>query len=370
MTNVLVTGANGFIGKNLIDRLKRLNVTINVFGSNDDLQTLEHHLIQADLVYHLAGVNRPEWEQSFTDVNAGLTEQIVSLLERHGRRTPVVLASSSQVALDNPYGKSKKSAEQSVLLYGNKMSAKSYIYRLPNVFGKWCRPNYNSVVATFCHNIARDLDISISDPERKLSLVYIDDVVEAFVSLIGEIGLEGSAEYREIERIFEVTLGELADKLYLIRDIRKSHILPDLSDPFMKCLHATYLSFLPKQRFTYPLEMKTDHRGSLAEIVKSKQFGQIFVSKSYKGIVRGNHYHHSKVEKFCVINGKAVIKFRNVFEEEVLSYEVSGDDIQVVDIPPGYTHSIENKSDDELIVLFWASEIFDPQSPDTYLLEV
>ncbi|MEF3302276.1 polysaccharide biosynthesis C-terminal domain-containing protein [Paenibacillus sp. GYB003] len=370
MTNVLVTGANGFIGKNLIDRLKRLDVTVNVFDSKDDLQTLEHGLMQADLVYHLAGVNRPEREQLFMDVNAGLTEQIVTLLARYGHRTPVVLASSSQAVLDNPYGKSKKSAEQSVLLYGEKTGAKCYIYRLPNVFGKWCRPNYNSVVATFCHNIARDLDITISDPERKLSLVYIDDVVDSLASLIAEIGREGSVEYRSIDRLFEVTLGELVDKLRLIKDIRISHVLPDLSDPFMKCLHATYLSYLPKQQFAYPLEMKIDNRGSLAEIVKSKQFGQIFVSKSYKGIVRGNHYHHTKVEKFCVINGRAVIKFRNVFEEDVLSYEVSGDDIQVVDIPPGYTHSIENMSDGELIVLFWANEIFDPQSPDTYLLEV
>jgi len=254
--------------------------------------------------------------------------------------------------------------------YSREKDVKIYIYRFPNVFGKWCRPNYNSVVATFCHNISHGLDILISGVNKKLELVYVDDVVAEFLNVLSQEREDKGEYYHKIERTFKITLGELAEKIYQLKDVRKTLVVPDLSDDFMKCLHATYLSYLDKDDFSYKLDLKTDQRGALAELIKSEQFGQIFVSTSHKGIIRGNHYHNTKVEKFCVLKGKAVIKLRHIFEDEVLSYYVSGEQIEVIDIPPGYTHSIENLGNDEMIVLFWANQIFDPNKTDTYFEEV
>ncbi|TMV47654.1 SDR family oxidoreductase [Paenibacillus mesophilus] len=369
--NVLITGSNGFIGRHMVDRLqKREDVRIATFTRGDDLESLETKVKEADVIFHLAGVNRPQNEAEFEEVNAGLTEYMAALLLKHRRAPTVVMSSSIQAESQNAYGRSKKQAEEAMLAFALESGANVCVYRLPNVFGKWCKPNYNSVVATYCHNIARGLDITISDPEKGLTLVYIDDVIDHFIDRMDTLGKPMSHPYYSLDRTFQIKLGELADKIYRIRDIRKSHILPDLSEPLMKCLYTTYLSYLNKQDFAYRLEMKTDHRGSLAEVIKSNQFGQIFISKSHKGVVRGNHYHHTKVEKFCVIQGEAIIRFRHVHDGEVLNYQVSGERIEVVDIPPGYTHSIENVSDGELTVLFWANEIFDPQAPDTYYLEV
>jgi UDP-2-acetamido-2,6-beta-L-arabino-hexul-4-ose reductase len=239
------------------------------------------------------------------------------------------------------------------------------------VFGKWCRPNYNSVVATFCYKISHGLNISISDVNNEIELVYIDDVATEFLGLVSQGDEDKGKYYYKINRTFRISIGELAEKIYQIRDMRKSLLVPDLSDDFMKYLHATYLSYLDKDDFSYKLDLKTDQRGILAELIKSKHFGQIFVSTSHEGIIRGNHYHNTKVEKFCVVlKGEAVIKFRNILEDEVLSYHVSGDEIEIVDIPPGYTHSIENLGNDEMIVLFWSNQIFDPDKPDTYYSEV
>jgi UDP-2-acetamido-2,6-beta-L-arabino-hexul-4-ose reductase len=368
---VLVTGSNGFIGKNFIAALQRKgDVEIKAFDIEDDIERLTAHLKEADFVFHLAGVNRPENIKEFEIGNTNLTKTVVTILEGFKRNIPIVLSSSIQASLDNPYGVSKKKAEDILIEYSRQNDAKIYIYRFPNVFGKWCRPNYNSVVATFCYNISHGLDISISDVNKEIELVYVDDVVDGFLGILSDENADKHDYYYKIERTFRVTLGALAEKIYQLRDVRKSLVVPDLSDDFMKCLHATYLSYLDKDDFSYKLDLKTDQRGSLAEVIKSDHFGQIFVSVSHKGVIRGNHYHNTKVEKFCVLKGEAVIKFRHISEDEVLAYHVSGEEIEIVDIPPGYTHSIENIGDGEMIVLFWANQIFDTLSPDTFSLPV
>jgi len=371
MKTVLVTGSNGFIGKNLIEGLQRLKeIEIRKFDIEDNINTLSARLEEADFIFHLAGVNRPKKAEGFEIGNVNLTQTIVSLLEKLKKPIPIVFSSSIQAKLNNPYGISKKKAEKILIEYSKKNKAKIYIYRLPNIFGKWCRPNYNSVVATFCYNISHGINISISDESKKIELVYIDDVIDEFIKLVSREQEDHEKCYYRIKRTFKITLGELAKKTYQLRDIRKTLIVPDLSDDFMRCLHATYLSYLDKENFSYKLDLKTDQRGDLAELIKSGHFGQIFVSTSHKGIIRGNHYHNTKVEKFCLLKGKAIIKLRHIFEDEVLSFHVSEDKLEVVDIPPGYTHSIENIGGKEMIVLFWANQIFDPEKPDTYYCKV
>lgn len=369
MKQVLVTGVNGFIGKNLFAALKRLGgVEVVGVGSSEDPATLVSAICRAEIIFHLAGINRPKSEDEFFVGNAELTRSITTVLLENGRKTSIVLASSTQAALENPYGISKRLAEESIFDYGRKSGAPVHVYRLTNVFGKWCRPNYNSVVATFCYNISRNLPIEISDESKRVELVYIDDVVKEFVSILQGGADSGGDRYRSVFPVYSLTLGELAEKIYLLRNIRKTLIVPDLSGSFMKCLYATYLSYLEKDDFSYSLDWKTDNRGSLAELIKSEHFGQMFISKTHAGILRGNHYHDTKIEKFCVLQGMAVIKFRHILGEEVVSYHVSGENPVVVDIPPGYTHSIENLSDGEMIVLFWANQIFDPEKPDTFFL--
>ena len=370
MQTVLITGSSGFIGKNLIEGLSRKkDIRIRTFDANDDIKILEAHLKEADFVYHLAGVNRPQDPAEFETGNTRLTAHLTDTLEKLGRKVAVLLTSSIQAELDNPYGKSKKAAEDVLIEYNKRTGARIYIYRLPGVFGKWSRPNYNTVVATFCYNIARGLDITVSDPHKEIELVYIDDIVKHFLEHL-KSHAEGTKVFFEVGNTFRVTLGELSEKLYKLKDMRKTLIVPDLSDYFMKYLHATYLSFLDKNDFSYPMDLKCDDRGSLFELIKSDHFGQIFVSTTRKGIVRGNHYHNSKVEKFCVIKGRAAIRFRSILDKEVIEYRVSDEKIEVVDIPPGYTHHIENLTDGEMIVLFWANQMFNPDNPDTYYSEV
>ncbi len=371
MKTILVTGSSGFIGKNLIEGLQKLKeIEIKKFDINDNIITLKNYLKEADLIFHLAGINRPEKVEEFEIGNVNLTQTIVDILEKLEKNTPIVFTSSIQATKNNPYGISKKKAEKILYKYSKRNRATIYIYRLPNVFGKWCRPNYNSVVATFCYNVSRGINISISDESKKIELVYIDDVIDEFIKLVSREQEDYEKRYYRIKQTFKITLGELTEKIYQLRDIRKTLVVPDLSEDFMKCLHATYLSYLDKENFPYKLDLKTDQRGDLAELIKSKHFGQIFVSTSHKGIIRGNHYHNTKVEKFCVLKGKAIIKLRHIFEEEVLSFHVSGENFEVVDIPPGYTHSIENIGDGEMIVLFWANQIFDSEKPDTYYCKV
>lgn len=366
MINILVTGATGFIGKNLVTALQRRDdVVVTTFTRTDERSTLESALLHADSIYHLAGVNRPQTDDQFATGNAELTREIVQFLNLHQRKPLIILPSSIQAVLDNPYGRSKKDAEDAVLQYHHKTGAPVAIYRLPNVFGKWSRPNYNTVVATFCYNIARNLDIAISDPNRELELVYIDDVISAFLCHLDEKYIPNQQRY-SVTRTFRVTLGGLAERIRQLHAIRGSLIIPDLSDDLTKCLHATYLSFLPEDAFAYPIKLNIDNRGWLFELLKSSHFGQIFVSKTLPGITRGDHYHDSKLEKFCVIQGEAIIRFRHILSREILEFPVSDSDIKVVDIPPGYTHSIENVGQSEMICLFWANQIFSPEMPDTY----
>jgi len=373
MKTILVTGSEGFIGKNLIVRLQELdNVAIKSFDKEDNIDILNKLLLEADFIFHLAGVNRPKNVEEFEKVNVGLTKTIIKLLEEMNKKIPVVITSSIQAESDNPYGKSKKMAEDELIKYAKKNSVPVYIFRLPNVFGKWSRPNYNSVVSTFCYNISHNLDITISNPEKELELVYIDDVIDEFVSLLDKEERDLGKYFYSIKRVFKITVGKLAEKIYQIRDMKKTLIVPDLSDDFMRLLHATYLSYLDENDFSYEMDSKEDNRGNFTELIKSNSFGQVSISRSRKGVIRGNHYHNTKNEKFCVIQGKAVIKLRNILSDKIILYNVSDKKIEVVDIPPGYTHSIENLTDGdgEMILLIWANEIFDPENPDTYYCEV
>ena len=373
MKTILITGSEGFIGKNLIVRLQEIdNIAIKSFDKDDNINTLKKYLQGSDFIFHLAGVNRPKNVEEFEKVNVGLSKTIIRLLEEMNKKTPIAITSSIQAELDNPYGKSKKKAEDELIKYCNKNNVPVYIYRLPNVFGKWSMPNYNSVVATFCYNISHNLDITISDPKRELELVYIDDIIDEFTSLLNRDVGDFHKYYYNIGRTFKITLGELADRLYKIKEIRKTLIVPDLSDDFTKFLHATHLSCLDENDFSYKMDSKEDKRGDFIELIKSNSFGQISVSRSKKGVIRGNHYHNTKNEKFCVIKGEAVIKLRNILDDKVIPYYVSDKKIEVVDVPPGYTHSIENltEGNSEMILLIWANEIFDPKNPDTYYCEV
>jgi len=368
---VLVTGAKGFVGRNLSVALKRrADVELIEYDIDSPEGLLEESLSKVDVIYHLAGVNRPERVEEFTEGNFDLTRRICSTLKRLGRKPLLLLSSSMQALLDNPYGVSKRQAEEEVFAFGKKTGAQIAVFRLPGVFGKWCRPNYNSVVATFCHNIAHDLPIAISDPAKEIELVYIDDVVRAFINVMDGIPPVTEGKYCQAKPTYRITLGALAETLRGFRESRVSLTVPDVSDSFVHALYATYISYLPTDAFAYALTQRTDPRGELAELLKSPHIGQIFVSRTRPGITRGHHYHDTKVEKFVVLEGDAIIRFRHILGGDVIEYPVAGREFRVVDIPPGYTHSIENIGQNDLIVLFWADEIFDPNVPDTYFEEV
>jgi len=368
---ILVTGAKGFIGKNLIVALKRrgeFDVIDYDLDSSEGL--LEEGLAKTDVIYHLAGVNRPERATDFMEGNVDLTRQVCETLRRLGRTPLLLLSSSAQAALDNPYGLSKRQAEEVAFAFGRETGASVFVFRLLGVFGKWCRPNYNSVVATFCHNIARDLPIAISDSTKEIELVYVDDVVRSFIGIMDSRLPVSDGKYCLVEPTYRITLGVLAETIRGFRDSRVNLALPDMSDRFLRALYATYISYLPVDAFLYALTQRTDPRGELAELLKSPHFGQIFVSRTRPGITRGNHYHDTKVEKFVVLEGDAVIRFRHILGGDVIEYPVSGREFRVVDIPPGYAHSIENIGQNDLIVLFWADEIFDPDISDTFKMMV
>jgi UDP-2-acetamido-2,6-beta-L-arabino-hexul-4-ose reductase len=365
MTHVLVTGARGFVGRNLCAVLRQMErIKLAEFDQILAPQNLEEMLRNAEVIFHLAGVNRPPTEEEFLAGNAGFTEDLCSILERLERAPKIVFASSIQADLDNAYGMSKRYAEDALRRFAEKNGAECVVYRLKNLFGKWCRPNYNSVTATFCHNIAHGLPIKISDPARALELTYIDDVVEAFIAEL-QHGAPGFSFAQPLPST-RLTLGLLAERIQNFRELRSNLQLPDFSSVFDQALYATYLSYLNGEDFGYSLHEKSDQRGSLAEFLKSSPMGQIFVSRTRPGVTRGNHYHHTKTEKFLVVQGEAVIRFRHIEKDEVIEHRVLGEDYRVLDIPPGYTHSIENVGQQELVTLFWASEIFDPDQPDTY----
>lgn len=369
MNNVLVTGSKGFIGKNLLIALKRISdISVFEYDIDSNEEKLEEFIKCADVIYHLAGINRPEKIEDYSD-NVLFTKKIIDLINKNGKKPLVVFSSSIQAELDNPYGKSKREAEILLENWATSTGSIAAIYRLPNVFGKWCRPNYNSAVATFCYNIARGLDIQIIDPDRVLKLVYIDDIINEFISLINRNLGEGY-HYLDVEPIFAIKIKDLVNLIIEFKASRDTLRIPDFSDPFVKRLYATYISYLPENKFSYEVPVKSDKRGELAELMKSFTFGQIFISRTRPGEIRGNHYHDSKVEKFIVIDGDAVISFRHILKDEIIEYRVSGNDFKIIDIPPGYTHSIKNIGDGDLIVMFWANEIFNPESADTYYLEV
>lgn len=378
---ILVTGANGFVGKNLVEALKNirdgkdktydLSTDLEIFeydlGVNED--KLDEFCKNADFVFNLAGVNRPKTEEEFMQGNFGFASKLLETLIKYGNKCPVMLSSSIQASLDNPYGKSKKAGEDLFFEYSKKTGAKVLVYRLPNVFGKWCRPNYNSAVATFCYNIAHDLPITVNDRSYMMTLVYIDDVVNELINALCQKENK-NGDFCEVGVVHQITLGEIVDLLYSFKESRKSLSVINTGNQFENKLYATYLSYLPTDSFSYPLKMNCDERGSFTEILRTLDRGQFSVNISKPGITKGNHWHNTKNEKFVVVSGKGVIRFRKIGEEKVYEYFVSGDKIEVVDIPTGYTHNIENLGDTDMVTFMWANECFNPEKPDTFFEEV
>jgi len=368
---VLVTGAKGFIGRNLIARLARMDdLEVFRYDLENDETELRRWLGQADIVFHLAGINRPESVKEYEIGNAGFTNEICRMLRQFWRTPKIIMSSSIQAELDNPYGVSKRHADECLKAFSQETGAPVSIYRFKNVFGKWCRPNYNSVTATFCHNIAHDLPITISDPTREIELIYIDDIVEKLLEELGDPNGPETCFAPDTIQSTRITLGELAGRIQAFHEMKSNLLVPDFSERFNQCLYATYLSYVETDSIEYGLDIKSDPRGSLAEFIKSTHFGQIFVSRTHPRITRGNHYHHTKTEKFFIIAGEGLIRIRHIESEEIIEYTIKGEDYRVIDIPPGYTHSITNIGSDVMITLFWASEKFDPDNPDTYFLEV
>lgn len=379
---VLITGANGFLGKNLCEALKNIRdgkdktrgIAIDEifeFDIDTPKENLKKFCSEADFVFNLAGINRPKDDSEFMKGNFGFAEELLNTLEECGNKAPIMVSSSIQAALDNPYGISKKAGEDLIFEYGKKYGVKTLVYRFPNLFGKWCRPNYNSAVATFCYNIANDLPITINDRAHMMTLCYIDDVVDELIAAL-KGGEHREGEYCKVPVEHKVTLGEIADLLYSFKESRKTKAVPDMTEGgFSKKLYSTYLSYLRTDDFAYKLKMNCDNRGSFTEILRTANAGQFSVNISKPGITKGQHWHNTKNEKFVVVSGKGLIQLRKIGSDEVVNYEVSGDDMTVVDMIPGYTHNIINLSDTEDLVTFmWCNECFNPDKPDTYFEEV
>ncbi len=381
--NILITGAKGFVGQNLVEALKNVrdgkdktrnidsDITIFEYDIDTEASLLDTYTKECDFVFHLAGVNRPKDEKEFMEGNFGFTSQLLDSLKKNENKSPVLITSSIQAALDNPYGKSKKAGEDLIFTYGEENGVKTLVYRLPNVFGKWSRPNYNSAVATFCHNIAHDLPITINDRNHMMTLVYIDDVVDELINALGDRETR-DGNYCKVPVEHKITLGEIVDLLYSFKESRINLSVPDMTEgSFSKKLYSTYLSYLDPNDFSYKLKMNTDARGSFTEIIRTVDRGQMSVNISKPGITKGQHWHNTKNEKFVVVKGHGLIQLRRIGSDEIVNYEVSGDEITVVDMIPGYTHNIINLSDTEdLVTLMWCNECFNPNKPDTYFEEV
>ncbi len=384
---ILVTGAKGFIGKNLVtalnnvkdgkDKTRKFTISeVYEFGIDTNISLLDEYCKNADFVFHLAGVNRPENQEDFMKGNYGFTSVLLDTLKKYNRVIPVMISSSTQAALDNPYGLSKKASEDLMFKYSEETNSKVLVYRFPNVFGMGCRPNYNSAVSTWCYNIANDLPIMINNRDTVLTLVYVGDIVEELLNSL--IGCESRNEnYCYVPKVYQKSLGDIADLLYSFKSSRSAVsdnklAVPDLKCEFTKKLYSTYLSYLPTNDFAYDLKMNCDYRGSFTEIIRSEHHGQFSVNISEPGITKGFHYHtYAKVEKFVVVSGEGLIRFRKPDSNEIIEYYVNGNKIQVVDIPLGYTHEIKNLSQTEKLITFmWCNECFDPEHPDTYFLEV
>ena len=367
--NLLITGANGFMGKNLRVSLETRGDSVFAADIDTPPDALRTAALEADFVFHLAGVNRPTDEADFQKGNTDYTAALLSMLEQ-GRGARVLMSGSTQATLDNPYGNSKRLAEEAVRAYAARTGAPVYLYRLTNAFGKWSRPNYNSAVATFCHNIARGLPVTVADPARTVRLVYIDDIVAEFLRALDGAPTAGETGFCFAGPEYEVTLGRIVALLEGFRLGRETLRIPDQSDPFVRKLYATYQSFLPEDGFAYSPVTHADVRGSFTELLRMDGYGQMSVNVTKPHICKGEHWHHTKHEKFAVVAGSGVIRFRNPFSDRVLTYPVDGDTITVVDIPPGYTHNIENTGETDMVTLMWASEPFDPERPDTWRLPV
>jgi UDP-2-acetamido-2,6-beta-L-arabino-hexul-4-ose reductase len=376
---ILVTGAKGFVGKNLCAQLNNIksgkakwykvpadDILVYEYDIDSDPAELEVYCKNADFVFNLAGVNRPQNPKEFMEGNFGFASTLLDTLKKYGNHCPVMISSSIQAELDNPYGESKRAGEQLMFDYSSETGAKVLVYRFPNLFGKWCRPNYNSAVATFCNNIANNLPIQVNDPNVTLRLCYIDDVVDELITaLTGDEHREG--KYCYVPVVHEVKLGEIVDLLNKFKEMPKTLGVPTVSDGFEKALYSTFLSYFPKEKFIYPVKMNIDPRGSYTELIRSEHNGQFAVNISKPGITKGQHWHHTKNEKFIVVHGRGLIQLRKLGTEEIIEFEVSGDNIQVVEMIPGYTHNIINLSQTEDLVTFmWANECFDPNRPDTY----
>lgn len=386
--NILVTGSKGFISKNLIVQLQNIqsgkeqvelidkNIGIMKYDIDTDPALLDEYCKKADFVYNLAGINRPKEVSEFRTGNFEFASLLLDKLKKYQNKCPIMLSSSIQAALNNPYGESKKASEDLFFSYSEKTGAKVLVYRFPNLFGKWCRPNYNSVVATFCNNIANDLPIKVNDPNVEMNLSYIDDVVfELLGALTNQEHHEG--KFCIVPQVYKIKLGEIVDLLYSFREMRNDLTVPDLKDEFAKKLYSTYLSYLPSDKFSYPLKMNIDSRGSFTEIIRTDNRGQFSVNISKPGITKGQHWHHTKNEKFVVVHGRARIQLRKIGLDEngqqypVVNFEVTGEKIEVVEMIPGYTHNIINlSSTEDLVTVMWANEKFDPDRPDTFFEKV
>lgn len=397
--NILVTGAKGFVGKNLVASLKNIkdgkdrtrNIQIDEiyeYDMDSTQEELETYCKECDFVFHLAGVNRPKDEKEFMEGNFGFSSTLLETLKKYKNTSPVMLSSSIQATLigrygNSDYGKSKLAGENLFLEYQKETGAKVFIYRFPNLFGKWCRPNYNSAVATFCHNIANDLPIQVNDASVELELLYIDDLVNEMLDALEskehrcefeglDVVAKEKGTYCYVATTHKVTLGEIVALLHTFHEQPQTLVMPEIpNDSFAKKLYSTYLSYLPKEKTIFPLKMNVDHRGSFTELLKTENCGQFSVNISKPGITKGQHWHHSKWEFFIVVSGHGLIQERKIGTEEVIEFEVSGENIQAIHMLPGYTHNIINLSETEnLVTVMWANESFDPNHSDTFFEEV
>ena len=363
---VLITGANGFIGKNLVSHLQELpDMELIKYDINNKISEIKDAIDEIDFIFHLAGVNRPQNNKDFYTGNADFTTELIKIIGK--RKIPIIMTSSIKATEDSDYGKSKRMGEEALINY----QGPKYVYRLHNVFGKWCKPNYNSVVATFCYNIARNIDISITDPKAKLELIYIDDIVKEFIRVLNTGKPSKKIEnYYYIRPVYKTTVGKLAKSIYFFRDCMNSIYVPNTGNDFVKKLYSTYISYLPVEKTCVSAEKHSDDRGSFTELVRTKEAGQFSISSSKPGIIRGNHYHHTKTERFIVVKGKAKINFTSVIDDSKYEFVVDDEHIKIVTIPVGYTHSIENISQEEMVLVIWCNELYDEQNPDTLFKEV
>lgn len=366
---VLVTGAQGFIGRNLMVHLReRTGIEVLTFVKGESWQALGEKAAQADFIFHLAGINRPQTEAEFTQGNTDLTQALCDALQASGRAVPVIYTSSIQAQRDNAYGSSKRGAEDALRAFSAASGAPVYIYRLPNVFGKWCRPNYNSAVATFCHNIAQGLPVQINDPAAQIELVYIDDVIAAFLDVMQQTPVP--AEYQEVQPVYRISVGALAQQLQTFKDSRANLLTEAVGGGLTRALYSTFITYFTPEQFSYPLVKHEDPRGVFVEVLKTHDAGQFSFFTAHPGITRGGHYHHTKTEKFLVIKGEARFGFRHIDSGATHQHCTSAKSPEVVETIPGWSHDITNIGDEEMIVMLWANEIFDRQHPDTITYKV